>query len=117
MTTSGDKVRDDDGNHLVNLSVTLDVRFPAGEEGDAARAVLPRSVDQTRDRLCTVGRTVQLGAARLPARRRLTRQPTAADSIVTWSPAGPSGAPPATPASATSRTTSRPASSMVPNVV
>ncbi|WP_432479849.1 OsmC family protein [Nocardioides sp. GXQ0305] len=62
VTTSGDKVRDDLGNHLVNLTVTLDVTFPEGEGGDAARAALPRSVAQTRDRLCTVGRTVQVGA-------------------------------------------------------
>lgn len=61
VTTSGHKVRDESGNHLIDLSVTLDVTFPAGEGGDAARAVLPRSVEQTRDRLCTVGRTVQLG--------------------------------------------------------
>jgi len=61
VTTSGDKIRDDRGNHLVNLTVTVDVTFPEGEEGDAARAVLPRSLEQTRDRLCTVGRTVQIG--------------------------------------------------------
>jgi len=61
VTASGDKVRDGRGNHLVDLSVTFDVTFPAGEEGDAARAVLPRSLEQTRDRLCSVGRTVQLG--------------------------------------------------------
>jgi len=62
VVASGSKVRDDDGNHLVDLRVTFDVRFPAGEGGDAARSVLPRSLQQTRDRLCTVGRTVQLGA-------------------------------------------------------
>jgi hypothetical protein len=56
------KVRDAHGNHLVDLRVTFDVRFPADEGGDAARAVLPRSLEQTRDRLCIVGRTVQLGA-------------------------------------------------------
>ena len=61
VTTSGDKVRDERGNHLVNLAVTFDVTFPEGEGGDAARAVLPRSLEQTRDRLCTVGRTVQIG--------------------------------------------------------
>jgi len=61
VTTTGDKVRDDQGNHLVNLTVTFDVTFPAGESGDAARGVLPRSLEQTRDRLCTVGRTVQIG--------------------------------------------------------
>lgn len=61
VTTSGDKVRDDSGNHLVNLTVTVDVSFPPGDDGDAARSVLPRALEQTRDRLCTVGRTVQLG--------------------------------------------------------
>jgi putative redox protein len=54
-------VRDGSGNHLVNLSVTFDIRFPEGEDGDAARAVLPLALEQTRDRLCTVSRTVELG--------------------------------------------------------
>lgn len=61
VACQGDKVRDDDGNHLVNLQVTFDVVFPEGEDGDAARAVMPRSLEQTRDRLCTVSRTVALG--------------------------------------------------------
>lgn len=61
MTVSGDKVRDESGNHLVNLSVTFDIRFPEGEYGDAARAVLPRALEQSRDRLCTVSRTVEFG--------------------------------------------------------
>ena len=61
VIASGSKIRDDQGNHLVDLSVTFDVSFPAGAEGDAARDVMPRSLEQTRDRLCSVGRTVQLG--------------------------------------------------------
>lgn len=61
LTASAEKVRDEHGNHLVDLRVTVDVRFPEGEAGDAARAVLPRAVRQSRDRLCTVGRTVALG--------------------------------------------------------
>jgi len=61
LTASGDKVRDEQGNHLVNLSVTFDVAFPEGEAGDAARAVMPRALEQTRDRLCSVSRTVALG--------------------------------------------------------
>ncbi|WGL50595.1 OsmC family protein [Nocardioides sp. BP30] len=60
--SSGDVVRDENGNHVVNLQVTFDVTFPAGEGGDAARAVVPATLDRIRDRLCTVGRTVQLGA-------------------------------------------------------
>jgi uncharacterized OsmC-like protein len=59
----GDKVRDDGGSHLVDLSVTVSIRFPEGEAGDRAREVLPRAVQQTGDRLCTVGRTLQLGTA------------------------------------------------------
>ncbi|HET7430204.1 MAG TPA: OsmC family protein [Nocardioides sp.] len=57
----GHKVRDDGGSHLVDLSVTVSVRFPEGEDGDRAREVLPRAVRQAGDRLCTVGRTLQLG--------------------------------------------------------
>jgi len=40
---------------------TFDIRFPEGEYGDAARAVLPRALEQSRDRLCTVSRTVEFG--------------------------------------------------------
>lgn len=57
----GHKVRDDGGNHLVDLSVTVSMVFPEGEDGDQAREVLPRAIRQTADRLCTVGRTLQLG--------------------------------------------------------
>lgn len=62
VVAEGAKVRDDDGNHLVDLRLTFEVRFPDGEDGDRAREALPRSIAQSRDRLCTVGRTVQLGA-------------------------------------------------------
>lgn len=61
VTASGEKVRDEQGNHLADLRLVFDVVFPAGEAGDAARGVMPRSLDQTRDRLCSVGRTVQIG--------------------------------------------------------
>ena len=40
---------------------TFDVTFPQGEAGDRAREVIPRTLQQVRDRLCTVGRTVALG--------------------------------------------------------
>jgi putative redox protein len=56
----GDKVRDDDGNHLTNLRVVFDVAFPEGERGDAARAVLQSAIEKSRDRICTVSRTVVL---------------------------------------------------------
>ena len=61
MRVEGHKVRDEGGSHLVDLEVTVSIRFPDGEDGDRAREVLPRAVQQTGDRLCTVGRTLQLG--------------------------------------------------------
>ncbi|GAB6987191.1 OsmC family protein [Nocardioides pyridinolyticus] len=62
LVATGENVRDEQGNHLVDLRLTFEVRFPEGEAGDRAREALPRSIAQSRDRLCTVGRTVQLGA-------------------------------------------------------
>jgi uncharacterized OsmC-like protein len=61
VTATGDKIQDEHGNHLVNLTVTFTVRFPEGPEGDAARAILPRAVKLSHDKLCTVSRTVELG--------------------------------------------------------
>lgn len=61
VTSEGHKVRDEGGNHLVDLRVTFDVRFPEGPDGDRAREFLPRAVRQTHDRICTVSRTVELG--------------------------------------------------------
>lgn len=57
----GTKVRDENGNHVVDISVTFDVSFPEGEAGDAARTILPRAIEKSQTRLCTVGRTVTLG--------------------------------------------------------
>ena len=62
VVAEGEKIRDDQGNRLTDLRLTFDVRFPEGEAGDQAREVLARSIAQSRDRLCTVGRTVQVGA-------------------------------------------------------
>jgi putative redox protein len=56
-----EKVRDHAGNHLADIVVTFRVRFPDGEGGDKARALLPDVVRQSHDRLCTVSRTVELG--------------------------------------------------------
>ena len=61
MRTTAHKLRDDQGSHLVDITIHLDVRFPEGADGDQARERLPRAIQQTRDRLCTVGRTVALG--------------------------------------------------------
>ncbi|MFC4022037.1 OsmC family protein [Micromonospora sp. GCM10011542] len=62
VDVTGDKVRDDTGgNRMENLKVEFTVTFPAGEDGDRAREALPRSLQQSHDRLCTVSRTVELG--------------------------------------------------------
>ncbi len=57
----GEKVRDAGGNHLTGLRVSFDVAFPEGSEGDAARDRVQAAIEMSRDRLCTVSRTVQLG--------------------------------------------------------
>jgi putative redox protein len=56
-----EKVRDADGNHLADIAVTFRLAFPASEQGDEARAVLPDAVRRSHDRICTVGRTIELG--------------------------------------------------------
>lgn len=61
LNARADKVRDDDGNHLVDIRVTFDAEFPEGEGGDKAREFLPTAMQKSHDRLCTVTRTVVLG--------------------------------------------------------
>jgi len=61
VRVEANKIRDEDGNRLTDIEVTFRIAFPAGEDGDAARAILPDVVKKSHDRLCTVGRTVELG--------------------------------------------------------
>ena len=58
---TGDKIRDELGNRMTNLVLTLDVEFPDDEEGAVATERLPKALAQSHDRLCSVGRTVQIG--------------------------------------------------------
>jgi len=60
IRVDADKVRDDEGNRLTGIEVTYRIAFPGGEQGDAARAILPDVVGKSHDRLCTVGRTVEI---------------------------------------------------------
>jgi putative redox protein len=60
--SEGVKVRDEGGNHLTDLVLTFDMRFDPDAEGSAAREVLPRALEQSNSRLCTVSRTIRLGA-------------------------------------------------------
>ncbi|MFF4875261.1 OsmC family protein [Micromonospora sp. NPDC000668] len=62
VEVSGDKIRDEaGGNRMQNLKVEFTVTFPVGGDGDRAREALPRSLQQSHERLCTVSRTVELG--------------------------------------------------------
>lgn len=59
VEVSGDKTSDEGGNIMQDITVTFRAVFSDGEEGDAARQVLPQAVATSHDRLCTVSRTVQ----------------------------------------------------------
>ena len=61
IVVDADKARDDGGNRLTDIVVTFKIRFPGGEDGDKARALLPDAVRKSHDRLCSVSRTVELG--------------------------------------------------------
>ena len=61
VTMDGEKIRDEHGNRLTDLVLTFRVEFPDDEGGRAAEGVLPRAVQQSHDRLCTVSRTVETG--------------------------------------------------------
>ena len=61
VRVDADKVRDAGGNRLTAIQVTFQITFPAGGPGDEARAILPDAVKKSHDRLCTVGRTVEIG--------------------------------------------------------
>ena len=60
IVVDADKVRDEGGNRLTDIMVTFKIKFPGGEDGDKARALLPDVVQKSHDRLCSVGRTVEL---------------------------------------------------------
>jgi uncharacterized OsmC-like protein len=60
-TATARKVADDKGNHLTGVALDFDLVFPDGPDGDRAREILERTLTMSRDRLCTVSRTVQLG--------------------------------------------------------
>jgi putative redox protein len=66
VEVGAEKIDDITGNHLEDITVTFRIRFPEGEGGDKARAVLPDIVQKSHDRLCTVGVTVQRGTPITP---------------------------------------------------
>lgn len=62
VRTRADKIRDEQGSHLVDILMAFDVAFPDTEAGAAARALLPDAISKAEDRLCTVSRTLAIGA-------------------------------------------------------
>ena len=60
VAVTAPKLHDAQGNHLGEIELAFRVTFPAGTDGDRARSVLDRALAQSRDRLCTVSRTIQL---------------------------------------------------------
>jgi len=62
VTAQGEKIRDEQGNNRMrDLAVRFSVTFPEGEAGDRAREMLPKAIQMSEERLCTVSRTVALG--------------------------------------------------------
>jgi putative redox protein len=61
VQAEADKIRDGSGNRLTDIQVTFRIAFPGGDQGDAARAILPDVVKKSHDRLCTVSRTIEIG--------------------------------------------------------
>jgi uncharacterized OsmC-like protein len=55
---SARKERTEQGNRLLDVTVTFEVRFADDEAGDAARGVLPGIIEASHDRLCTVSRSL-----------------------------------------------------------
>ena len=66
VDAGAEKIRDAGGNRLTDITVTFRVRFPEGEGGDKARALLPDAVKKSHERLCSVSRTVELGTPVTP---------------------------------------------------
>lgn len=61
VDVDAEKVADERGNHLDDITVTFRIVYPEGDGGDRARAILPDIVAKSHDRLCTVSRTIMLG--------------------------------------------------------
>jgi putative redox protein len=66
VDVGAEKIRDEHGNRLKDIAVTFRVSFPAGEDGDKAREILPDIVRRSHESLCTVSKTVELGTPVTP---------------------------------------------------
>jgi uncharacterized OsmC-like protein len=62
IKVDADKIRDDGGNRLTDFVVTFDAQFADTDAGHTAEQAMPWAVQQSHDRLCTITRTLELGA-------------------------------------------------------
>ena len=61
IAVDAEKLKDpEQGNLLQDVTVTFRLRFPQGQDGDRARTALPTAVARSHDRLCTVGRSLEV---------------------------------------------------------
>ena len=61
VTSEADYVKNDEGNVLRNITVTFDLEFPEGEDGDKARARIAPAMKSAHEKTCTVSRTLEAG--------------------------------------------------------
>jgi putative redox protein len=66
VEVGAEKVSEGGVHYLTDITVTFRIRFPEGEGGDSARAILPDIVRKSHDRLCTVGVSVERGTPITP---------------------------------------------------
>lgn len=59
IAVEAQKVTDDDGNILQDITMSFDIQFPAGPDGDKARDRVPSAIRHSHDRTCTVSRTLE----------------------------------------------------------
>lgn len=60
VTATADAVHDSvEGNILESIKVAFDLAFPAGEDGDKARARIASALQISHDKECTVSRTIE----------------------------------------------------------
>lgn len=62
-TSSATQEKGDDGNILRDIVVSFHLKFPEGDEGDKARDRIGAALTLAHDKTCTVGRTLEAGAA------------------------------------------------------
>jgi uncharacterized OsmC-like protein len=60
VIVEAEKVRDELGNRLAGIVERFRIGLPNTDDGARAREMLPDLVSKSHDRLCTVGRTVQV---------------------------------------------------------